>query len=291
MMAYNEGDVVLEALRSLTAWGIKSLAVVDGHSDDGTWEKLLAASRGHYYPDIDIDLFLEREPRVTDWKEQKREKAYALARKIGSFDWIMNIDADMMFDTSPLEACYIAETTGAKCIFPLIPQFWVTMDDLKNGGAQVVDESIPVQDRLKWYSWGWHENRFWKESPDLHYFDETRYGSHLDPMSEYGYVDWPAMQSAALCRHNLPILKHYSIRGLMQGFAKQLDRLKRGRSHFGKMAEAWIIDEEFCGLAKQIEPGVWDTTYTHQRLYDWFARANECANEIAAAVNLGESTY
>ncbi len=271
MICRNEADVIADTIASLAAWGIPKLAVLDGASDDGTWEQLQAIAK--HQTGIDIELVLEREEEAGSYQEYKRERLYELARRSLPFDWIVSVDADEIYHTSPIEAIEIAERDGAACVMPFIPEFWLTLDDLRNG-ALIEDEMISVQTRRLWYSWFWRENHIWREASDLHYFPDSQHGKHRDPWVGESW-NWPSHQSRALVTQMLPIQKHYPIRGVRQGIAKMQDRLPRGRRDFGKMAEAWIIDQDFCRLAHW--DGAWDTRITQPNIHAWYAEARSRA--------------
>jgi len=279
MLCRNEADVIAECIGALAAWGVPRLAVLDGCSDDGTWETLQDIQRRKLDLGIELDLLREDQATAARFREDKREMLYALARRSAPFDWVISIDADEIYEDSPLEAISLAEADGAQAIMPFIPEFWLTVDDVRNG-ALVEDERLSVQQRRRWYSWCWRENHIWRERADLHYLPDEQRGVHRDPYRPDGQ-SWPALQSLRLLRQGAPIQKHYPIRSVRQGIAKMGDRLPRGRRYFGKCAESWIVDEEWCGLARWGGPD-WDTSPTQHKVREWYAEAHRRAERRGA---------
>ena len=256
MYVRNEVDIIEETVMEAFRW-LDVIRVLDGASDDGTLEKLkglmvYATSRGKTIeilsrPDPDEKFHDEQRQELHEWTMHEEP------------DWIVSIDADEIFDRDPRPAIYAAEEKGATIVRCLIPQFWMTFDDLRNG-LEIEDESISVQKRRRWYSWGWEGIMIWKALPGIVYPPGV---ISRDPKG-IERLYWP----------RFAILKHYPFRSLRQAIKRREERLARRKvgGLFGKYTEASIlIDEERCRLHyRGSDDGPWDCTNNHHRIYDWF---------------------
>lgn len=277
MMCRNEADMVAESLASMVNWGVKRIVVQDGNSTDGTWEIV----RGLRCAGVELDAY--QEPPSERFREDKRQLMYNRARDNWSFDWVISVDADELYLTDPLAAIRLADDEGALAVQPFIPQFCLTLDDLRNG-ALVEDSSIPYRDRRRWYAWGWREMHIWKEHPDLRYYPDEERGVHRDPTmpnsADYRYLF--DRRSRKCDKQGVPVQGHYPWRSVAQGVTKMRDRLGRGPHYFGSAAECWIIDEEFCELSRwDGNPAHWNRWANHQVLKGWFNEARKRAKEVS----------
>ncbi len=278
MMVRNEADMVAETVLSLHDQGVTRLAVQDGNSTDGTFELLrdVAQQSG-----MELDVY--REPDSERWQESKRELLYSrLRRNWPDAEWIVSVDADELYLSDLMEAIRIAHHEGADAILPFIPQFCLTVRDIREG-ALVEDPAAPYRDRRRWYAWGWRELHIWREHPDLHYLPDAERGIHRDPMmaSQAG-TRWLYDRRSQSCEMlGIPVQGHYPFRSVLQGAVKTSDRLSRGARYFGACAESWIVDEAFCGLHWwDGDPASFVRQENHHRLRDWYREARDRASSL-----------
>ena len=157
------------------------------------------------------------------------------------------------------KAIEVADSAGANVVRSWVPQFWLTFDDIRRGALNE-DETVSIQDRRRWYSWGHMGTFAWKYNPDHYYpIDVPKRTPELPGL------DWRQWQVAGPV---MSVCKHYCIRTVGQGLERARARLERGgRWQFGKYATTWIMDERLAGLHRY--DGLWDTTRNHDRLYEY----------------------
>jgi len=251
MVLRNEADVVAEAVHEAFRW-VNDLVVLDGKSDDGTTGILKELARlydgGSESKGKRLHLIVEQDPM--DGKRAPvninvlRSRLQELTAVLHP-DWVLSIDADEIYhcdenSIDPVTAVAEADTFGANVVRCWVPQFWLTFADLR-AGCLNEDETISVQERRRWYSWGHMGTFIWKWDDALYYPD---YPSKRTP--EMPNVNWRQWQKAGPF---MPVCKHYTIRSVSQGLVRAGERLKRGGCwQFGKYAQNWIIDEELAQL-------------------------------------------
>ena len=249
MLVRNEADVILECLDEIARWGIEEIVVVDGASDDGTIEIVSA------YCKADIDLHSSPDP-AGRFKDHRRNELLKWTRRHNP-DWVLSVDADEIYHTDPTIAIEVAEEVGANVVRCMVPQFWITVADVR-GGLVVEDTSLSVQKRRRWYSWGHMGTFIWKENPDHFYPRDVQKRT-----PELPHQDWREWQRAVRA---LPICKHYPFRSLEQAVERsRLRRERGGRKYFGKYFENWIVDEEACDLT-WFDGQVWNTMKINHHL-------------------------
>jgi len=237
MMIRNEADIIYETLSEITRWGVKTVVILDGGSDDSTVEQVGAFTESH--PNVAVDLNVIPDPEG-EFHDHQRQVLLELTRAHNP-DWIISLDADEIYHTNPLVAILTAHIAGANVVWCDIPQFWLTIADIK-AGLLLEDESASVQKRRRWYSWGHTGCFIWRDDPK-HYYPKSIPKRTPEYEGVNNYRDW---QMPGLAR---PICKHYPFRSLRQAVKRMDERLERGgRKYFGKYATDWIVDEETAGL-------------------------------------------
>ena len=273
MLVRNEADIIQECVREIFRW-VDTLVVLDGASTDGTCSMLrdLASE----YAQQNKTLFLHSRPDPEDrfadhYRNELLQLTYRFMRP--GRDWIISVDADEIFHVDedaangidPAEAIRLAEENGGTVVRSFIPQFWLTFDDLRHG-ALVEDETISVQTRRRWYSWGHAGTFIWKSHPDHFYPQDTPKRTPERPGLNWNQWQRPG-PVATVC-------KHYCIRGMQQGLDRARERLARGgRKYFGKYAlPNWVIDERIVRL-HYFDPTdeYWVIENNHDRLYEYMS--------------------
>lgn len=261
MLIYNEADIIEETLCEIIRWGyMPEIVILDGGSNDGTVGKVRA------FDGADIDLTVSPDPGGK-FADHRRMELLRLTRR-HSPDWIISLDADEIYHTSPIDAIMAAEEEGegANVVWCDVPQFWITFADVKAGllleDAEVEYRSI--QERRRWYSWGHTGVFIWKDDP-AHVYPPDVPKRTPDKAGVRDFRDW---QKPGPVR---AICKHYPFRTLTQSIERQRARLERGgRKYFGKYALDWIIDEYAAQLHYFI--GQWDTRCNHDSVVNYMGR-------------------
>lgn len=251
----NEADIAIETLAEITHWGVKTVSVLDGGSDDGTLEVIRAFAESR--PDVVIDLVSRPDPggRFADHYRNELLKMTARHRP----DWVISVDADEIYDTSPVEAILAAEAAGAGYIWNDVPQFWLTFDDIRNG-ALVEDETVSIQERRRWYTWG-HTGVFIWKWHDKHYYPPNAQKRTPETRGPEKRLYGPVR----------PICKHYCIRTIRQGVKRIEERKARGGiEYFDKYFYSVLLVDETIGLHRLGTNGVWNKTYNHDKIFEWF---------------------
>lgn len=267
MLVRNEADIIEETLTEISAWGVDTIVILDGASDDGTIEAI------HHFAlcnrNVMVELHSEADPNE-EFHDHLRTVLLNYTR-LHEPDWIISLDADEIYDTNPVEAIEAAEASGCNVLWNDIPQFWITHADIRNGllmedGLLKVPPSI--QRRRLWYSWGHTGVFIWKDNPK-HFYPENvpkRTPEHLD------IPDYRQWQRPGPIR---PICKHYCFRSLPQAIKRMGERLTRGgHGYFGKYELNWIIDEVEAGLhyrTGSLAPWVLDPD-GHRRVHEYMGR-------------------
>jgi hypothetical protein len=268
MLVRNEADIIAETVHEVFRW-VDTLIVLDGDSTDLTTCCLAALSES--LP-LGKTLAFTSQPDPSDGEDAPvnlNVLRSELLRMTAEFspDWVFSIDADEIYDDQgtidPVTAILAAEEAGANVVRCLVPEFWLTFDDLRHGALHE-DESISIQLRRRWYSWGHMGTFIWKWNDD-HYYPPAP--SKRTP--ELPGLNWRQWQIAGPL---MPVCKHYPIRTLRQGLQRMDERLARGgRWQFGKygLPNNLIIDEKMVGLHHY--DGHWQTESNHARLKAYMA--------------------
>ncbi len=256
MLVRNEADVIEETLRNIVLWGLTEIVVLDGLSDDGTYEKI------RDFDKADIELVSERDAGDT-FTDHLRQRLLELTERHNP-DWIVSLDADEIYHTDPVQAIMTAHREGATVVREFVPNFWITYADIR-AGLVIEDPDIDVTQRRLWYSWGHGGTFIWKANPK-HYYPPgipKRTPEHLDIPD---YRDWQILGSRR------PIVGHYPFRSLEQSITRTAHRQKRGGGrYFGKYFHDWIIDERAAGLSKW--NGYWERdNQAHNRVAEYMGR-------------------
>lgn len=264
MMVRNEQDIVIETVTEAFRW-IDTLVVLDGVSNDGTTDKLIwLQSSWCKEHGKTLDLHIQPDPDDRFSLNIRNE----LLRLTGLHkpDWVLSVDADEIYHcdpkmkNDPRSAIIAAEANKANVVRCHVPQFWLTFADLRRGALHE-DESISVQERRRWYSWGHAGTFIWRWN-DHHYYptDESKRTPELPGLT------WRQWQIAGPI---MPICKHYCIRGLIQGVTRVRERMGRGdRRYFGKYWLNWLIDEQRANLHYlALYDETWNRESNHDDLY------------------------
>jgi hypothetical protein len=268
MPVRNEFDIVEETVREALRW-VDTLVVLDGESDDGTRSLLhdLAAELKAAGKTLDLHVEADLGAMFTNYNRQRLLELTAPHRP----DWVLSVDGDEIWHCdpkrncpSPIEAIEAAERAGANVVRAWVPQFWLTFEDLRRG-ALIEDETVSVQERRRWYSWG-HAGTFIWRWDDRHYYPDRP--SKRTP--ELPGLTWRQWQVAGPLT---PICKHYCFRGVAQGLERlHLRQVRGGRKDFGKyFLPNWIIDERLVGLHYLGADGAWCPEENHEPLYTYMA--------------------
>ena len=255
MLIRNVADIITETLTEIARWGIERIVILDGGSDDGTIE-LIQAFHG-----MEVDLHVKPDPD-DNFADHRREELLELTRKHKP-DWILSVDTDEIYHTDPVTAICVAEDAGANVIWCDVPQFWITIADIK-AGLLLENESVSVQERRRWYSWGHTGVFIWKDHPK-HFYPRDVQKRTPEFRGVLNYRQWQRPGSVR------PICKHYPFRSLRQAMKRAEERQRRGgRYYFGKYYYDWIIDEQVVGL--HYFDGQWCKKSNHDAVYAYMGR-------------------
>lgn len=260
MMVRNEADVIAGTLANLLKFGVKTVCILDGESTDDTQVIITEFAKAHPEMTVRLSVVQDRDGRFHD---DQRNILLEMCRPYQP-DWIISIDADERYHTSPVEAILAAEAGGANYVRCRVPQFWMTLDDVRRGLVLEGDDLVDVELRRLWYSWGHTGVFIWKWN-DHHYYpiDIQKRTPECDPpdVRTYGPV--------------YPICKHYCFRTLEQAIQRTRERRERGGvEYFGKYFEACLLmDESRVGLHRfdGSFDGAWRESDNHNVLYQYFA--------------------
>ena len=260
MMIRNEADIIYETLNEIAHWGVKTVVILDGGSDDGTVEQVIAFHAAR--PDVNVDLHIVPDPN-DEFHDHQRQVLLDLTRAHHP-DWIISLDADEIYHTDPVAAILVAHIAGANVVWEDVPQFWLTIADIRNG-LLLEDERISVQERRKWYSWGHTGCFIWRDDPK-HYYPKAIQKRTPEYEGVENYREW---QRPGPVR---PICKHYCFRSLPQAIKRMEERRARGgRKYFGKYFCDFIIDEVAAGL-HYFDGGWVKDQGGHRRVHDYMGR-------------------
>jgi len=265
MMVRNEGDVIEETVGEILRW-VDTLVVLDGNSTDGTWEKILYLSGVVAGMGKVIDAHQEQDPG-SKFADTIRNRLLELTAEHKP-DWVLSVDADEIYHydpkqnvRSPVDAIRNAESVGANVVRCHVPQFWLTLEDLRHGAVNE-GERVSVQKRRRWYSWGHMGTFIWKWNPDHYYPDDTPKRT-----PELPGRSWREWQTAGLMT---PVCKHYCFRSLRQAMVRAEERRERGgRKYFGKYFTNFILDAKEAGLHYLNNDGLWCTENNHDQVYQF----------------------
>lgn len=225
MIVRDEVDVIDECIREISRF-TKDIVVLDGGSVDGTIEKIRNYSH----------VRLEQHFSGDAWDHQaERELLLGYAKEM-SPDWIITIDADEIYHSDPISAIKFAEAEGATLISCEIPQFHFSEKELIEGTLQTEDESLPIQERRLFYSWGWKDFMIFKNLPGMTYL-----GGEEGRITRPPY--FPKEEHRIVSRAK-PILKHYQFRSLKQ-WAKKMKARRRSCRDRHKRWFRWTYENPF----------------------------------------------
>lgn len=267
MMIFNEADIIRETLEEIDRWGgIEAIVVLDGGSTDGTIDVVRNFRDGSTNAEVALYVRPDPEDRFAD---HRRMELLNLTREYEP-DWIISLDADEIYHTSPVDAIVAAEEEGkgANVIWCDVPQFWITLADIRAGlllEEQPGKRGVSIQKRRRWYSWGHTGVFIWKDHPNHYYpIDVPKRTPEMQGVPDYH--DWQVPGPVR------PICKHYCFRTLGQAMRRMKTRLMRGgRKYFGKYALNWIIDEQAC-LLTRYGGGDWNEFYNHDLVGDYMGQ-------------------
>jgi len=270
MPVRNEIDVIEETVSEVFRW-VDTLIVLDGQSTDGTHSLLCDLSSQWKTAGKTLQVVSEADPGNVFHDHTLRGRLLELTAPHEP-DWVLSVDADEIYDTylapngvevDPITAIYAAEEIGANVVRCMVPQFWLTFQDLREGALDE-DETISVQQRRRWYSWGHMGTFIWKWNDAHHYPPKVPKRT-----PELLGLTWREWQRAGPL---MPICKHYCFRSLRQSLARAEERRERGgRRYYGKYFQNWLIDERLAGLHYLAEEGRWCTERNHDAVCAYMA--------------------
>jgi len=268
MPVRNEVDVIVETVGEAFRW-VDTLIALDGASTDGTYERLLHLQEMYGRMGKTLQVVSEPDPGDEFHDYTLRGRLLELTAPYEP-DWVLSIDADEIYDSyydpngievDPITAICAAEEAGANVVRNWVPQFWLTFQDLREDALNE-DETISVQQRRRWYSWGWMGTFIWKWN-DAHYYPVDV----AKRTPEMPGQDWRQWQRAGPL---MPICKHYCFRSLAQGLDRAGTRRERGgRYYFGKYFGRWVVDEQLAGLHYLADDNQWRTENNHARVHQY----------------------
>lgn len=260
-MAKNEADVVQEGVREGLRWA-DDFVVYESGSTDGTAD--LAEDAGA------IVIRGEPEPFNEGLRQHTLEAALSLDP-----DWIWRIDVDEIYhpEPEPRELLAAALEADVYCVRAMQAEFWLTLDDVRRG-LLLEDESISVQERRRWYTFGHTAMVAWRPDPRLAYrMDEGVQKGRNVPTT----ADGRDVSGMGPCYPERLLQKHYNCRSMHQVIRRMRDRVKN-LALFGKYKYNLIIDES-VGLHYLGPDERFDTRDNHGVVYEWYARSQKLFEE------------
>lgn len=218
LLTYNEADVI-EEMMERNRHSVDAIFALDG-SSDGTG-RLLAS-----YPEVELVLRDEQvaphEPLRDFHRQALLEAAHA---RYGVGHWFTLMHGDELFHDDPRAVIARAERQGATFVNWAVMQFFLHLSD------EPLDEGLPVQKRLRWYSPFWVEVRQFKSGPRTRY----RAGEHGRVLPRG--VGWRPYGK-------MPLLKHYPYRSPEQ-MRRRLEGM-RSRGFSGTPVEAALYRKTYA---------------------------------------------
>lgn len=211
-MTYNEADIIEEMMRHNRGM-VDTIFVLDG-SDDGT-DRLLQG-----FPEVELilkDADVAPGARVRD--HHRQALLDAARERHGHGHWFTLMHGDEFFHDDARAVAEAAHKQGAARVN------WAAMQFFMHESDEPLDVSLPVQQRLTWYSPFWVEIRQFRDDPRAAY----RAGEHgrVFPRG----VGWRPYS-------RMPIVKHYPYRDPDQMRARLQTMESRGFS--GTAAETAV---------------------------------------------------
>lgn len=217
LMTYNEADVIDEMMAHNRHF-VDTIFVLDG-SDDGTAERLNA------YSEVELilkDSEVAPNARVRDYHRQALLDA--AHERYGVGHWFTLMHGDEFFHDDPRDIAERAEKQGANRVN------WAAMQFFMHSSDEPLDTSLPVQERLTWYSPFWVEIRQFKTTKNTHYAQK-----HGQVIPER--VGWQPY-------FKMPLFKHYPFRSPEQ-MQERLE-LNESRGFSGTKAQAAIYRNTYA---------------------------------------------
>lgn len=232
MIVRDEDDIIGETITEILKY-TSDIVVLDGGSVDRTIDIIRS------FPEVRLTQVFSG----SNWDHAgERELLLNLARDL-SADWVITVDADEIYHTDPIEAIEIAEKERATIIRCNIPQFYFTEKELLDGVLQTEDTIVSIQERRRYYSWGWTDCMIFKMQHGLTYL-----GGKDGRITRPPYFTDNAVRIEASVR---PILKHYQYRSLQQ-YAKKMKNRRRDCGDNYKRWFRWTYENPFFNEEKLI---------------------------------------
>ncbi|MDZ7801314.1 MAG: hypothetical protein U5K81_11055 [Trueperaceae bacterium] len=193
LLTYQEGDVLEEMLR-VNAASVDAIFALDGSSDGS--ERILAACPK-------VEAVLRDEEVAPDGRVRDHHRQALLDRarqRYGADHWYTLMHGDEIFHDDANAVVEAAERAGAHRVNWAAMQFFLHEDD-------TLDPTLPVQERVRWYSPFWVELRQFRDRPGAAY----RSGEHGRVVPRG--IGWRPYG-------RMPILKHYPFRSEAQARAR-----------------------------------------------------------------------
>jgi hypothetical protein len=207
LMTYNEADII-EEMMDANRGQVDTIFALDG-SDDGT-DAILAG-----YSEVELLLRDEEVAPGSRVRDHHRQVLMDAAHeRYGTGHWFTLMHGDEIFHDDARTIAEHAEQQGARRVNWAAMQFFLHPDDEAG-----FDATLPVQQRVRWYSPFWVEVRQFRSSPTSRY--PTRHGVVVPEG-----VGWRPF-------HKMPIFKHYPFRSPEQARARLATMRARGFSGTG----------------------------------------------------------
>jgi glycosyltransferase involved in cell wall biosynthesis len=213
----DESDIIEASLRAAATW-CDHIYVLDNGSTDETWEVVQRIARSI----TSIVPYHQEDKPFTNGSRSQIFNAFRDQARLG--DWWCRLDADEFYLDNPR---VFLSKVPARCglVWNASISYYFTDRDAERykQDASLFADSIPIQDRLRYYLCHWSEIRFMRHSPALSWPNGTTSG-------------WPVNLSSLFSHYPLRIaVRHYPYRSPMQIECRLKVRVGNGTfSH-----EAW----------------------------------------------------
>ncbi len=161
----NEADIIDFSLGHASRF-CKAIFVLDNGSEDDTWERVVALSRGN--------------TRIVPFEKKACQygvglRGYIFNRVRSQFkpgDWLLILDSDEFLESNPHASIAICEQRGFELLFTFQAQFYITGQDLMQPWCQQGFDRVDGFDKLPvFYQINWSEPRLFKYKPTLKWRD------------------------------------------------------------------------------------------------------------------------
>ncbi|WP_072013840.1 glycosyltransferase family 2 protein [Myxosarcina sp. GI1] len=206
-IAKNEADIIAQTLNKAIKW-CDYIYVVDNGSSDDTWKKILNLSQKYK------QIIPYKQDDRTFYDGMRSEVFYNFRSNSQNGDWWCRLDADEFYIDDP--RTFLSEIPNQyQAVWAASFQYYFTDKDLEcyERSPSSFSNSVPVEQKCRYYLNNWSENRFFKYDLKL-VWDKDR--------------GWPYFGAIYPKRIRL---KHYQYRSPQQIQQRSLIRLQAGFVH------------------------------------------------------------